>query len=64
MHWAVAGGALCRVAVFDDGLDAMRVHPNLWRIVATWKGKVRLENVAVGVQIQSISAWKVERVSV
>lgn len=54
---------MCRVLVFDDGLCEMCEHPNVWRIVATWKGKVRLENVRAGVLIQSISEWKTERIS-
>jgi hypothetical protein len=56
--WESVDGPLCTVAVFDDGLSEMSAYPNLWRVVARWKGKVRLENVACLACIGSVSEWK------
>ena len=53
------------IRVFDDGNQGLMSKPNAWRIVARWKGKVRLRNCftcSVDSVVQSISEWKVVEV--
>ena len=57
----VADASLYEVSVFDDGNESHEGLPNEWRIVAKWRGKVRIEHARTGCVISSISAWKVVR---
>jgi hypothetical protein len=51
--------SIYEVTVFDDGNDQLKSLPNEWRIVAAWRGKVRIENARTGYTVLSISSWKV-----
>ena len=60
MEWEpVSDARVYEVTLFDDGRAKYASHVNRWRIVARWKGKVRLRNEH-GVVIDSISEWKVQ----
>lgn len=54
-----ADSRVYEVRVFDDGNADHAVRANRWYIVARWRGKVSLRNVADGVVVRSISEWKV-----
>ena len=62
MEWEpVFDARVYEVTLFDDGRERYASHVNRWRIVARWKGKVRLRNEhQVGEVIDSISEWKVQ----
>ena len=54
-----ADSRVYEVRVFDDGNADHAARANRWYIVARWRGKVSLRNVADGVVVRSISEWKV-----
>ena len=69
LAWApVEDARTYEIRVFDDGNEALASKPNAWRIVARWKGKVRLRNCvdcnSAGSLVQSISEWKVAEIRV
>jgi len=47
-----------RIFVFDDGNKEYEAYENIWYMIGTWKGKVKLLNIDMKTEINSISKWK------